>query len=563
VTAEYLASAKELEIKMAQGSKPGEGGQIPGNKVSPLIARLRKALPGVALISPPPHHDIYSIEDIAQLIYDLKQVNPRARVCVKLVSEAGVGTIAAGVAKAYADVILISGHEGGTGASPLSSIKNAGAPWELGIAEAQQVLVMNGLRERVTLRVDGGLKTGRDIVVAAMLGAEEFNFGTAALVALGCRYVRQCHLNTCPVGIATQDEKLRARIEGNPEMLIRYLDAVAEDVRMILADLGFRSLNEVVGRTDLLRQLTVTDHPKANTIDLSRILARRNYEREQRLRVWYRNDKPDKPLDDTILQDVKDALRDKSPVVRSYKIRNTHRSIGTKLSGEIAYLYGDHGLPQNTIELRLSGSAGQSLGAFLVQGVKLVLVGEANDYVGKGMCGGEIVITPPRQRMNATYDVVMGNTVLYGATRGSLFACGRAGERFAVRNSGALAVVEGTGDHACEYMTNGSVVVLGTVGRNFGAGMTGGIAYVLDFFGDFHKRCNTELVRFHRLEDAEDERLLLSFISRHVEATGSARAQKILMNWTEYQSMFWKVVPVQPAAKTVGVPFQATTETKS
>ena len=562
VTAEYLASAKELEIKMAQGSKPGEGGQIPGNKVSPLIARLRKAMPGVALISPPPHHDIYSIEDIAQLIYDLKQVNPRARVCVKLVSEAGVGTIAAGVAKAYADVILISGHEGGTGASPLSSIKNAGAPWELGIAEAQQVLVMNGLRERVTLRVDGGLKTGRDIVVAAMLGAEEFNFGTAALIALGCRYVRQCHLNTCPVGIATQDEKLRARIEGKPEMLIHYLDAVAEDVRTILADLGFRSLNEVVGRTDLLRQLTVTDHPKANTIDLSRILARRNFEREQRLRVWYRNDKPDKPLDDTILQDVKDALRDKSPVVRSYKIRNTHRSIGAKLSGEIAYLYGDHGLPPNTIELRLSGSAGQSFGAFLVKGVKLVLVGEANDYVGKGMCGGEIVITPPRQRMNTAYDVVMGNTVLYGATRGSLFACGRAGERFAVRNSGALAVVEGTGDHACEYMTNGSVVVLGTVGRNFGAGMTGGIAYVLDFFGDFHKRCNTELVRFHRLEDTEDERLLLSFISRHVEATGSARAQKILMNWTEYQSMFWKVVPVQPATKDVGVPLKVTVESK-
>ncbi|MDP2887164.1 MAG: glutamate synthase large subunit [Ignavibacteria bacterium] len=558
VTAEYLASAKELEIKMAQGSKPGEGGQIPGNKVSPLIARLRKAMPGVALISPPPHHDIYSIEDLAQLIYDLKQVNPRARVCVKLVSEAGVGTIAAGVAKAYADVILISGHEGGTGASPLSSIKNAGAPWELGIAEAQQVLVMNGLRERVTLRVDGGLKTGRDIVIAAMLGAEEFNFGTAALIALGCRYVRQCHLNTCPVGIATQDEKLRARIDGNPDMLVRYLSAVANDVRQILAELSFRSLNEVIGRTDLLRQLTVTDHPKANTIDLSRILARRNYEREQRFRVWYRNDKPDKPLDDTILQDVKDALRDKAPVVRSYRIRNTNRSIGAKLSGEIAYLYGDHGLPPNTIELRFTGSAGQSFGAFLVQGIKLVLIGEANDYVGKGMCGGEIVIAPPRQRMNNTHDVVLGNTVLYGATRGALFACGRAGERFAVRNSGALAVVEGTGDHACEYMTNGSVVVLGTVGRNFGAGMTGGNAYVLDFLGDFRKRCNTELVRFHRLDDTEDERVLLSFISRHVEATNSVRAQKILMHWTEYQSMFWKVVPTQSVTKFDSEPVETT-----
>ena len=549
VTAEYLSSAKELEIKMAQGSKPGEGGQIPGNKVSPLIARLRKAVPGIPLISPPPHHDIYSIEDLAQLIYDLKQVNPRARVCVKLVSEAGVGTIAAGVAKAYADVILISGHEGGTGASPLSSIKNAGSPWELGIAEAQQVLVMNGLRERVTLRVDGGLKTGRDIVIAAMLGAEEFNFGTAALIALGCRYVRQCHLNTCPVGIATQDEKLRAKIDGKPEMLVHYLDAVADDVRTILAELGFRSLNDVVGRTDLLKQATITNHPKANTIDLNRILARRDYEREQRFRVWYRNDKADKPLDDMILQDVKDSLRDKTPLIKSYSIRNIHRSVGAKLSGEVAYLFGDHGLPPNLLELRFTGTAGQSFGAFLVQGIRLVLTGEANDYVGKGMCGGEIIVMPRRQRVNSTQDVIIGNTVLYGATRGSLFASGRAGERFAVRNSGALAVVEGTGDHACEYMTNGSVVVLGTVGRNFGAGMTGGVAYVLDVLGDFHRRCNTELVRFERLDDSEDERVLLSFISRHFEATNSSRAQKIMMNWSEFQSMFWKVVPVQSQEK--------------
>jgi len=543
VTAEYLASAKELEIKMAQGSKPGEGGQIPANKVSPLIARLRKAVPGIALISPPPHHDIYSIEDLAQLIYDLKQANPRARVCVKLVSEAGVGTIAAGVAKAYADVILISGHEGGTGASPLSSIKNVGGPWELGLAEAQQVLVMNGLRERVTIRVDGGLKTGRDIVIAAMLGAEEFNFGTAALIALGCRYVRQCHLNTCPVGIATQDEKLRARFGGKPEMLIRYLDAVAEDVRAILAELGFRSLNEIVGRTDLLKQRAITDHSKANTVDLSRVLARRDYERDQRLRVWYRNDKPDKPLDDTILQDVKDALRDKTPLVRSYRIRNIHRSIGTKLSGEIAYLYGDLGLPPNTIELRFAGSAGQSFGAFLVRGVRLILTGEANDYVGKGMSGGEIVVMPLRQRADSTYDVVVGNTVLYGATGGTLYACGRAGERFAVRNSGALAVVEGVGDHGCEYMTNGTVVVLGTVGRNFGAGMTGGRAYVLDFLGDFSRRCNTELVQYDRLVDGEDVRVLQSIIYQYVESTSSERAQKILLNWTEYQPMFWKVVP--------------------
>jgi glutamate synthase domain-containing protein 2/glutamate synthase domain-containing protein 1/glutamate synthase domain-containing protein 3 len=548
VTAEYLASAKELEIKMAQGSKPGEGGQIPANKVSPMIARLRKAVPGTALISPPPHHDIYSIEDLAQLIYDLKQVNPRARVCVKLVSEAGVGTIAAGVAKAYADVILISGHEGGTGASPLSSIKNVGGPWELGIAEAQQVLVMNGLRERVTIRVDGGLKTGRDIVVAAMLGAEEFNFGTAALIALGCRYVRQCHLNTCPVGIATQDEKLRARFAGHPEMLIRYLDAIAEDVRTILADLGFRSLNEVVGRTDLLKQRSITDHPKANSVDLSRVLARRDYERDQRFRVWYRNDKPDKPLDDTILQDVKDALRSKTPLVRSYRIRNIHRSIGAKLSGEIAYLYGDHGLPPHTIELHCTGSAGQSFGAFLVRGVRMVLTGEANDYVGKGMCGGEIVVMPPRQRFNSTYDVVVGNTVLYGATGGTLYACGRAGERFAVRNSGALAVVEGVGDHGCEYMTGGTVVVLGTVGRNFGAGMTGGRAFVLDFLGDFPRRCNTELVEHRRLDGPEDIRLLQSIIYQYVEASSSERAQKILLNWSEYQPMFWSVSPKHRAA---------------
>ncbi len=548
VTAEYLASAKELEIKMAQGSKPGEGGHIPAGKVSPLIARLRKAVPGIALISPPPHHDIYSIEDLAQLIYDLKQVNPRARVCVKLVSEAGIGTIAAGVAKAYADVILISGHEGGTGASPLSSIKNAGSPWELGLAEAQQVLVMNGLRERVTLRVDGGLKTGRDIVIAAMLGAEEYNFGTAALIALGCRYVRQCHLNTCPVGIATQDEKLRARFDGKPEMLVQYLNAVAEDVRAILAELGFRSLNEIIGRVDLLKQKTIREHPKANTIDLSDLLARREYEHEQRLRVWYRNDRPDKPLDDTILQDVNNALRDKTSIVRTYKIRNTNRSVGTKLSGEIAYLYGDRGLQPNTIELRFTGSAGQSFGAFLVHGITMVLTGEANDYVGKGMSGGEIIVVPPAVRVHAAQEVIIGNTVLYGATGGSLFVCGRAGERFAVRNSGALSVVEGAGDHCCEYMTQGAVVVLGTVGRNFGAGMTGGVAYLLDLLGDLAWKYNPELVEMKTIVDAEEERFLQSIIYRHLEATHSARAQEILMNWQEYMPMFRTIVPKQVAS---------------
>ncbi|MGB2869591.1 MAG: glutamate synthase large subunit [Bacteroidota bacterium] len=547
VTAEYLASAKELEIKMAQGSKPGEGGQIPGNKVSPLIARLRRAIPGTALISPPPHHDIYSIEDLAQLIYDLKQANPRARVCVKLVSEAGVGTIAAGVAKAYADVILISGHEGGTGASPLSSIKNAGASWELGIAEAQQVLVMNGLRERVTLRVDGGMKTGRDVVIAAMLGAEEYNFGTAALMSLGCRYVRQCHLNTCPVGIATQDESLRERFDGKPEMLINYLNAVAEDIRTILAGLGFRSLNEIIGRTDLLQQRTILEHPKANTVDLSALLSRRHDDHDQRLRVWYRNDRPDKPLDDTILQDVKDAIREKTSVVRSYRIRNTNRSVGTKLSGEIAYLYGDQGLHPHTIELRFAGSAGQSFGAFLVHGIRMVLTGEANDYVGKGMCGGEIIMMPPGNRRHASEEVIMGNTVLYGATGGALFAAGRAGERFAVRNSGALAVVEGVGDHGCEYMTQGTVVVLGRTGRNFGAGMTGGTAYVFDPAGDFRKKCNTELIDIKELEEGEDVRFLQAVIYRHLEATNSERAQEVLTRWQEYQKRFRKIVPKQMA----------------
>ncbi len=543
VTAEYLASAKELEIKMAQGAKPGEGGQIPGEKVTQLIAQLRRAIPGIALISPPPHHDIYSIEDLAQLIYDLKQVNPRARVCVKLVSEAGVGTIAAGVAKAYADVILISGLEGGTGASPLSSIKNAGGPWELGLAETQQVLVVNGLRERVTLRTDGGLKTGADIVKAAMLGAEEFNFGTAALVSIGCRYVRQCHQNTCPVGVATQDERLWKRFDGRPEELIKYLTAIASEVREILADLGFRSLNEIIGRTDLLQQKTIVDHPKANTIDLSKILARRDYESEKRFRIWHRNDKPGTPLDDTILQDVKDAIRDRTPVVLKYKIRNVNRSVGTKLSGEIAYLFGDKGLPENTIELRFNGSAGQSFGAFLVDGIKMVLEGEANDYVGKGMSGGTIILRPTREREDLAEDVIVGNTVLYGATGGELYACGRAGERFAVRNSGALAVVEGVGDHGCEYMTNGKVIVLGSTGRNFGAGMTGGIAYVLDIRGDFDQSFNKELIHLVRLEDPEEAQAVQSIIYKHLELTRSQRAHKVLMNWNAFLPLFWKVIP--------------------
>ncbi len=543
VTAEYLASAKEIEIKMAQGAKPGEGGQLPAYKVSIEIARLRKSMPGIQLISPPPHHDIYSIEDLAQLIYDLKQVNPRAKICVKLVSEAGVGTIAAGVAKAGADIILISGHEGGTGASPWSSIKNAGSCWELGVAEAQQVLQLNGLRKRITLRTDGGFKTGRDILIGAMLGAEEFNFGTAALIAIGCKYVRQCHLNTCPVGIATQDEILRKKFDGNPDQLVQYLCAVAEDVRAQLAQLGFPSLNEIIGQTNLLEQKEIANHPKANTVDLSAILTPPDTRSEQQRRVYQRSKKVDKPLDDIILIDVKDSIRDKVPIKKTYTIRNTNRSVGTKLSGQIAYQYGDAGLPEGTINLTFKGSAGQSFGAFLVNGIHLTLIGESNDYVGKGMCGGEIVIAPAVKKENAAQNVIVGNTIMYGATGGRTFINGRAGERFCVRNSGALAVVEGVGDHGCEYMTNGTVVVLGTVGKNFGAGMTGGVAYVFDSDGNFKERVNKQLVTLHRLHDEDDEKFLQSIIYQHLDLTDSARANELLKGWKDFRYNFWKVVP--------------------
>jgi glutamate synthase domain-containing protein 2/glutamate synthase domain-containing protein 1/glutamate synthase domain-containing protein 3 len=543
VTAEYLASAKELEIKMAQGAKPGEGGQLPAHKVSPLIARLRKSMPGIQLISPPPHHDIYSIEDLAQLIYDLKQANPRAKICVKLVSEAGVGTIAAGVAKAGADVILISGHEGGTGASPWSSIKSAGSCWELGVAETQQVLTLNGLRSRVILRTDGGFKTGRDILIGAMLGAEEFNFGTAALIAIGCKYVRQCHLNTCPVGIATQDEILRKKFEGNPDQLVTYLRAVAEDVREQLAALGYSSLNDVIGQTHLLEQRNIPDHPKANTVDLSAIITPPDTRNEQQRRIYQRSERTAKPLDDVMLIDVKDAIRDKTPIKKTYTIRNTNRSVGTKLSGQIAYQYGDAGLPEGTIDLIFKGSAGQSFGAFLVNGVRLTLIGESNDYVGKGMCGGEIVILPGVKKELAAQNVIVGNTVMYGATGGKAFINGRAGERFCVRNSGALAVVEGIGDHGCEYMTNGIVVVLGTVGKNFGAGMTGGVAYVFDADGNFKERVNKQLVTLHRLHDEEDEKFLQSLIYQHLELTDSVRADELLKGWKDFRFNFWKVIP--------------------
>ena len=560
VTPEYLASAKELEIKMAQGSKPGEGGQLPGHKVSPLIARLRRSVPGVTLISPPPHHDIYSIEDLAQLIYDLKQANPRAKVCVKLVAEAGVGTIAAGVAKAYSDVVLISGHDGGTGASPLSSIKNAGSPWEIGIAEAQQTLVLNDLRGRITLRTDGGMKTGRDIMIAAILGAEEYNFGTAALIATGCVYVRQCHLNTCPVGVATQDERLRAKFKGSPDMVVHFFNGVAQEVREILAMLGVRSLNEIIGRTEYLEQRQVPDHPKANTLNLRALLAQAENEHSPRYHVRERNDRIDKPLDDTILQDAKDAIAGLSPIVLKYNIKNTNRSIGTKLSGEIAYRYGDKGLPPCTVELRLKGTAGQSLGAFLCNGVRIVLVGESNDYVGKGMNGGEMIIMPPSNaKFTAADNFIIGNTVMYGATGGYLFAAGRAGERFCVRNSGGQAVIEGCGDHGCEYMTNGLAIIIGPTGKNFGAGMTGGIAYVLDETGNFQERYNREVIKLSRLE-MEDVVIIQSMIYRHLELTESVKAKSILADWKNYQNQFWKVAPEIPAIKASTIEHKIVTE---
>ncbi|MEI9999687.1 MAG: glutamate synthase-related protein [Verrucomicrobiota bacterium] len=516
-----------------------------------MIAKLRRSTPGVTLISPPPHHDIYSIEDLAQLIYDLKQVNPRAKVCVKLVAGAGVGTVAAGVAKAYADIVLISGHDGGTGASPLSSVKNAGGPWELGLAEAHQVLLLNGLRNRVTLRTDGGMKTGLDILIAAMLGAEEFNFGTAALIATGCVYVRKCHLNTCPVGVTTQDEKLRAKYKGSPDNVVIFFNAVAEEVRRLLAGIGARSLNEVIGRTDYLEQREVPDHPKANSIDLSRLLAMPKIDDgTPRFHTWERNDKlEDRTLDDVILQDAKSCLQTKHQLSLKYKVKNTFRSIGTQLSGEIAYRYGDEGLPDGTLTLALAGSAGQSLGAFLVRGVRIVLTGESNDYVGKGMSGGEIVVVPsPAAKFDPTENSICGNTVLYGATGGALYVRGRAGERFAVRNSGATAVVEGIGDHGCEYMTNGRVVLLGGTGKNFGAGMSGGLAYVLDTDGTFEQRCNKAMVNLQRLGDVEEINALKGIIYRHLELTDSARAKEILGDWGAFEPLFWKVAPLPPAS---------------
>ena len=547
VTPTYLASAKELEIKMAQGSKPGEGGQIPGHKVTAEIASLRHSTPGVPLISPPPHHDIYSIEDLAQLIYDLKQANPQAKVAVKLVSEFLIGTIASGVVKGYADVIQVSGHEGGTGASPLSSIKNAGTPWELGLAETQRALVQNELRERVVLRADGGMRSGRDIVIAAMLGAEEYGFGTIAMVATGCVMARQCHLNTCPVGVATQDPALRAKYPGTPEMVVNFMLGVANEVRAILANLGHRCLNDVIGRPELLQPIDLADYPKAATLDLSEILTPADTTGTQpRYHLQERNNREEIPLDDQIIEDAAEAITQKTSIQLSYPIRNTNRTVGARLSGEIAVRYGDAGLPDRTIQCDFEGSAGQSFGAFCISGVQFVLTGEANDYVGKGMAGGELIVKPaPTASFQTHENTIIGNTVLYGATGGALYAAGSAGERFCVRNSGATAVVEGVGDHGCEYMTAGVVVILGETGRNFGAGMSGGTAYVLDEKRQFEKKYNSD-IKLEKVTGETDIKNLMALIQNHAAYTGSQHAENILTNWEAFLPHFWKIVTPPP-----------------
>ena len=546
VTSEYLVNADDLQIKMAQGAKPGEGGQLPGRKVYPWIARVRLSMPGVGLISPPPHHDIYSIEDLAQLIHDLKNANPKARIHVKLVAEVGVGTVAAGVAKAHADVVLISGHDGGTGASPLTSIKHGGIPWELGLAETQQVLVLNKLRDRIVVQVDGQMKTGRDVVVAALLGAEEYGFSTAPLVVLGCIMMRVCHLNTCPVGIATQDPELRKRFAGRPEHVVAFFRFLAQEVREHMARLGFRTMEEMIGRVDRLDFAPALDHWKARGLDLSAVLHPPDMPPEVARRRGVPQDHGlEKGLDHTtLIPACREAIEHRRPVSLTLPIRNVNRTVGTTLGYEVTSRWGAEGLPDDTIKVRFSGSAGQSFGAFLPRGITFTLEGDANDYWGKGLSGGRLIVYPPRR---ATFvpeeNIVIGNVALYGATSGEAYVRGVAGERFGVRNSGVHAVVEGVGDHGCEYMTGGRVVVIGRTGRNFAAGMSGGIAYVLDLDGDFARRCNREMVDLEPLEQPADVQLVGGLIDRHVTYTGSAHAAKILANWRAMQARFAKVMP--------------------
>ncbi|HEY6964857.1 MAG TPA: glutamate synthase-related protein, partial [Erythrobacter sp.] len=575
VTAEYLVNSDMMQIKIAQGAKPGEGGQLPGHKVDARIAKVRHSTPGVGLISPPPHHDIYSIEDLAQLIFDLKNVNPRADVSVKLVSEVGVGTVAAGVAKARADHITISGFEGGTGASPLTSIKHAGSPWEIGLAETHQTLVLNKLRGRVALQVDGGLRTGRDVIIGALLGADEFGFATAPLIAAGCIMMRKCHLNTCPVGVATQDPVLRKRFAGQPEHVINFFFFVAEEIREIMASLGVARFEELVGRSDWLDQRQAIDHWKARGLDFTRIFHKPEVGEDVAIRHVERQSHPiDTVLDRTLIAQAQGAIEGGTSVVIEAEIRNVDRTTGAMLSGEVARRHGHAGLPDDTIHVKLTGTAGQSFGAWAAHGVTLELTGQANDYVGKGLSGGKLIIKPdPKAKAPAERSIIVGNTVLYGAISGECYFRGVAGERFAVRNSGAIAVVEGTGDHGCEYMTGGVVVVLGQTGRNFAAGMSGGIAYVLDEDGSFAKRCNLSMVDlepvpeeeeltqrlYHHGGDMEtkgridvmanmsgfDAERLRQLIANHLRYTGSERARAILDNWAEYLPKFVKVMPVE------------------
>ncbi len=564
VTAEYLVNADDLQIKMAQGAKPGEGGQLPGHKVDANIAKVRHSTAGVGLISPPPHHDIYSIEDLKQLIHDLKNANPTARVSVKLVSEVGVGTVAAGVAKCKADHVTISGYEGGTGASPLTSLTHAGSPWEIGLAETQQTLVLNKLRGRIAVQADGGIRTGRDVIIAALLGADEFGFATAPLIATGCIMMRKCHLNTCPVGIATQDPVLRARFTGTPEHVINYFFFVAEDVREIMASLGIRKFEDLVGRSDLIDSRRAVEHWKAHNLDLSRLLHRPQVEPDVAIRNVERQDHGlDKALDHQLIQAAKPALDEGKPVRIEMPVRNVNRTVGAMLSGEVARRYGHAGLPPDTIGVKFTGTAGQSFGAFLARGVSLELIGEANDYVGKGLSGGRIAVYPsPKSELVATDNIIVGNTVMYGAIAGECYFAGVAGERFAVRNSGATAVVEGVGDHGCEYMTGGIAVVLGRTGRNFAAGMSGGIAYVLDEDGSFEHLCNPAMVELEpvhadpaRAVGMDEDNLMADMlrndalrlrrlVERHLHYTNSKRAREILARWDHHLPKFVKVMPI-------------------
>jgi glutamate synthase (NADPH/NADH) large chain len=554
---------------MAQGAKPGEGGQLPGGKVSEYIGKLRHSVPGVGLISPPPHHDIYSIEDLAQLIHDLKNANPNASISVKLVSEVGVGTVAAGVSKAKADHIVISGYDGGTGASPQSSIKHAGTPWELGLAEAQQTLVLNQLRGRIGLQVDGQMKTGRDVLIGALLGADEFGFATAPLVVGGCIMMRKCHLNTCPVGVATQDPALRRKFTGQPEHVVNYFFFVAEEVREYMAQLGIRKFDDLIGRSDLLDMRQGVEHWKARGLDFSKVFYQPPVPATvATFHTEMQDHALDKALDNKLIEHARPALDNRQPVVIESNVCNVNRTVGTMLSHEVGKRYGGAGLPDDTITVKLQGTAGQSFGAFLAHGITLELSGEGNDYVGKGLCGGRIVVTPPQEcPIVAEDNIIVGNTVLYGATSGECYFRGVAGERFAVRNSGAVAVVEGLGDHGCEYMTGGMVVVLGQTGRNFAAGMSGGVAYVLDEDGSFAQRCNMAMVQLEGIpEEAAasetgeleghgrvhlnhlgkaDEAALRGKIEKHLRYTGSARAKQILDDWSEYLPKFVKVMPTE------------------